>query len=424
MSTLRAAKWPNTISALRRSEERERANKQAEEEEARLLIDAEEAELRRQKRRGLIERANKRLYDETDRAKSFHSRLLLSDVLKEREAQIAYKAEVTRREREREERFAMQQRQQLEVAEQKELEAAQARLDKALKQRDIQDEQLNDLRATILAERAERMEVGRQMLEKDTHEHEIMRQEDEARRARAIAANVATRDANIALQRYKAAELARDVEADKQIEAFAQKKEAMMAERKKREVECVAEKVRIREAMAAKQMALLEKLKREREEREAQQADTKQKEQAAYDVMMNEYRRQERDAIDRSRAQQMTIKAARREHAKREDDHFVNEWSERTKRLAAEDAAEHQAKVSKAKALQAYHFKQIERKERRKMATKSQAMEEARITRQIIEDDQRMFENYTKVCMDEWAAQGKDLTPMMLEMTKKEKLSN
>ena len=35
-----------------------------------------------------------------------------------------------------------------------------------------------------------------------------------------------------------------------------------------------------------------------------------------------------------------------------------------------------------------------------------------------------MFENYTKVCMDEWAAQGKDLTPMMLEMTKKEKLSN
>ena len=38
-----------------------------------------------------IERANRKLYDETDRVKSFHSSLLLSDVLKEREAQIEHK---------------------------------------------------------------------------------------------------------------------------------------------------------------------------------------------------------------------------------------------------------------------------------------------------------------------------------------------
>ena len=53
-----------------------------------------------EKRRMAIERANKMLYDDSDRVKSFHANLLLSDVLKEREAQI----EVTRQKKKNERR--------------------------------------------------------------------------------------------------------------------------------------------------------------------------------------------------------------------------------------------------------------------------------------------------------------------------------
>lgn len=45
-------------------------------------------------RRQQIERANKMLFDDTDKVKAFHSRLLMSDVMKEREAQVAYKAQL------------------------------------------------------------------------------------------------------------------------------------------------------------------------------------------------------------------------------------------------------------------------------------------------------------------------------------------
>ena len=58
------------------------------EEEERRKIDREEAAIAGEKRRMAIERANKMLYDDSDRVKTFHSQLMLSDVLKEREAQI------------------------------------------------------------------------------------------------------------------------------------------------------------------------------------------------------------------------------------------------------------------------------------------------------------------------------------------------
>merc|ERR1719310_2545613 len=67
LSNARKSKWPNTI------------------EELRVEIDREEEALQAEKRRLAIERANKMLYDSTDRVKSLHSKLMLADVMEERE---------------------------------------------------------------------------------------------------------------------------------------------------------------------------------------------------------------------------------------------------------------------------------------------------------------------------------------------------
>jgi hypothetical protein len=66
----------------------------AAEEAVKKEVDRQEAKIKAEARQLQIERANKMLYDETDKVKSFHSALLLSDVLKEREHQIAYKGAV------------------------------------------------------------------------------------------------------------------------------------------------------------------------------------------------------------------------------------------------------------------------------------------------------------------------------------------
>ena len=81
LSDARKAKWPNTIEATRERKERGKQDKKDVEESLRREIDAEEESLTVEKRRLAIERANKMLYDSTDRVKSLHSKLLYADVM-------------------------------------------------------------------------------------------------------------------------------------------------------------------------------------------------------------------------------------------------------------------------------------------------------------------------------------------------------
>ena len=84
LSNARKSKWPNTLEANRERKERGRQDKLDVEEALRKEIDAEEESLMVEKRRLAIERANKMLYDSTDRVKSLHSKLLLADVMQAR----------------------------------------------------------------------------------------------------------------------------------------------------------------------------------------------------------------------------------------------------------------------------------------------------------------------------------------------------
>ncbi|XP_061649607.1 cilia- and flagella- associated protein 210 isoform X2 [Phyllopteryx taeniolatus] len=61
------------------------------EEEKRKQIDMEEAKYREEKQKEAIEKAKQQLYYETERVKGLHRALLLTEVLKEREAQIELK---------------------------------------------------------------------------------------------------------------------------------------------------------------------------------------------------------------------------------------------------------------------------------------------------------------------------------------------
>ena len=81
LSNARKAKWPNTLEANRIKKENARQEKLDAEEALRKEIDAQEEALHVEKRRLAIERANKMLYDSTDRVKSLHSKLLLADVM-------------------------------------------------------------------------------------------------------------------------------------------------------------------------------------------------------------------------------------------------------------------------------------------------------------------------------------------------------
>jgi len=86
--------WSNTIEGQRQRKLQARAERLENEELEQQKIDKEEAKFQQAKRKAAIDQAKTLQYYETDRVKNFHKAMLLSEVLKERDAQVDQKKQV------------------------------------------------------------------------------------------------------------------------------------------------------------------------------------------------------------------------------------------------------------------------------------------------------------------------------------------
>lgn len=86
-----AATWPNTLAGLHQQKISKIKEKERIAEEERREVDLEEAKFQAEKRKKLLEEARKLQYWQTDRVKGFHGAVLLSEVLRERQAQVEFK---------------------------------------------------------------------------------------------------------------------------------------------------------------------------------------------------------------------------------------------------------------------------------------------------------------------------------------------
>ena len=80
-----------------------------------LQIDEQDAEERAELRRKQIDSANKMLYDDTDRPKALHSKMLLSDFMHERIAQMDYAQQIKALKKQQDDAFLVQQAARLKV---------------------------------------------------------------------------------------------------------------------------------------------------------------------------------------------------------------------------------------------------------------------------------------------------------------------
>lgn len=83
--------WNNTIDGSRRHKLQQKAIREEKLEKERQIVDVEFAKVMAEERKKALEQAKLLQYHETDKVKNFHSALKLSEVLKEREAQIELK---------------------------------------------------------------------------------------------------------------------------------------------------------------------------------------------------------------------------------------------------------------------------------------------------------------------------------------------
>uniref|UniRef100_A0A3Q3BA44 Cilia and flagella associated protein 210 n=1 Tax=Kryptolebias marmoratus TaxID=37003 RepID=A0A3Q3BA44_KRYMA len=149
--------WSNTTtfqSQRQKKLEAKKIREQIEEEERKRIVD-EEANFKEQQRQEAIEKARTQMYYQTNRVKGLHqSALLLTEVLKEREAQIELKRRIESASKDVDTKF-------LEAAKTREDEALKQEQEKALQrrlQRQAAAEDLKNMKENELAREQQKLE--------------------------------------------------------------------------------------------------------------------------------------------------------------------------------------------------------------------------------------------------------------------------
>ncbi|KAM9010481.1 cilia- and flagella- associated protein 210 isoform 1-T1 [Ara ararauna] len=361
--------WPNTSMGMAQRKLKARKLREEREEEERKLIDLEEEKFQAAKRKEAIDHAKTYLRYQNERIKGFHSALLLTKVLKERDAQVEFKklkSDANKKKDEEKEheckeanfrdqeeacqRYMNEQalrRDQLEQIKERKRQADLAKLEDKREGEQIQlSNQLYQLEIQKDREKEEKEKVERQ---RQHHEHvadqkiikavEKQKQMEEDARIRA---HFKAKQIIAKLTKEKKAELRRQAQEgqDKIVKQFAlQMTEALKKEdgRLARDMaKKEAEEEKRRKEKEAKQKATIESIAEYRATAMKMKAEKEKEEKAEskkeYNKIMENYRiylekekdkkRRQRDAsieVQKFQIQQMAEKQARKQQEKQAD---------------------------------------------------------------------------------------------------------
>ncbi|RHZ35024.1 hypothetical protein DYB31_016831, partial [Aphanomyces astaci] len=249
LSTQRTGKWPNTLEAMRRKKENWKKDKEEREEAERLKIDEEELRLQKEYRTKQIERANRLLYEQTDRMKTLRSKELLADVLQDREYQIGEKNAFKAMDQKVEDGWTGVLMTQLRDADKKADDERKVRERKHKELVVMQQKQLEEYKNSHIATLREEMRDGERIkakAEQDARDEEEM---ELARKRRVKQANEDMRLANERLNLLRKQEAEKEVAEEVKRQEDARKKEERTLKRdelqRQRDEKKAAQKMRM-----------------------------------------------------------------------------------------------------------------------------------------------------------------------------------
>ena len=415
-SNKRMANWGNTAEALRQKKEDDRMKKFEEEELERRRIDDEEEEIAGQKRRSAIEKANKQLHDGSDQVKAFHSAMFAADVMQEREMQLELNGRKKQFANEMENKWADLEKQQMADYDEREAQKINAFIAQKQETTKFVNAQLQDAKSKLINSLKEEYLEGELMKRKAKADLEAERQEQADRRARAMVAQEETKQINQHLQHLRQAEVEKEKDFEQQTIQYAEKRDAMTKMRKEREEQRFADKLATRQQMIDRQCEELARIQnRENEilEKQVEEAEVKARER----FELQQARKAEmQNQIHVSRQLQMERKRQEREEEIRREKDFAGFWKQKMSDLQQMEDDESNAQRNRNMKLQNYHKKQMDYKARK---AEQEALVEAEMASQgaqVMDDEAGQFNSYAEQCLQEWADQGKNVTPLILQL--------
>ncbi|KAG8467133.1 hypothetical protein KFE25_000449 [Diacronema lutheri] len=422
MSQARTAKWPNTLDAQRQKKEAARHERLQAEEALRVAIDKEEEAFKAEQRRLAIERANKMLYDQTDRVKALHTRMHMADIEAVRNEQVAFKARTKERDRRRESLWVEQQKDML-----RKMDADEDARDAEDHARRMEERRLREAQVALKhAEYAAKLETikreGELMREKAADDLHAERQMEQARLATEKAAREESMRLNDYLKDLKKQQALDEAAADDKMRRYAIAKEKSLLARRAREDERFAARQAVRQRMIDAQVERLARMQQTSDTRMQRQVDELEAQVRGAERARHAKARADLVATHISRQQQLKWKSDAHKQEELERAHFASQLGELNERLRNEELAKTVHERKERERLDDYLFDQMAQKQATELAERRAEVQEADHIQQFLDDEEAIFRQYAKMCVAELQEEGKSTRPIELLLSKKEKL--
>jgi len=417
MSRNRMGGWNNTLEARRKQKEADRQSAIDEEEKRRQVMDREESAFQAAERKKCIQRANTLLYENTERVKAFGSKLYLSDVMKERELQMEIKKQIKDRKDAEERMWHARTIEGVKMGDAEEERKREERQQRALHAKQVQLDQLEDFRVRYVDnKRAEKREGELIKQRVEMHIAEEKRQEKDKKDEENKRAMQTLADNRKLQEEKRISELQAREDEEKRIQYFAEEKERKMKMRAEREAEIATQKQAVRQRMIDRQVAYLQSLRKNENERIAGQAREAEAKREAEISAKNDKMRQEIEAIRNSHLQQLSEKQESKEKAKKAGELAAAKFRADYEAGVEADRAAEAARREKRLSLKATHLKQAKEKMYAKAKARDDELQEQEMVRMKLMEEDLLFDKYSQALIEQYKAEGKNVKPLLLEL--------
>jgi len=333
LSQTRIQNWPDSLQQAKKQRQLEKKKHYFEQEFEKRAIEEEEKKLHEANKKMIIERANKKLFDNQDQLKLFHGKMLFSDVLKEREYQNEIKLMKKAHEVKIDQHWQEVEIEKMKKYDEKEVEKANFEKEKIKHQMDIITKRFHEYKTKRIIEYQDQVVEGQIIKKQAIDAIEKEKQKELERIALAKERQAEFIQANIDLKAYKEVVKQKNREEEKKIEEFALAKEQLTNLKKRKEEEMFQEKQKVRQRLIDKQVEylkgmknkedqVLEKQKKESDEKDARELEEKMR---RFNLMKQQ--------IDEHSAAMMKKKRDLAIQDKLDDKLFVETYQERMKEL-------------------------------------------------------------------------------------------
>ncbi|XP_062908265.1 cilia- and flagella- associated protein 210 [Mobula hypostoma] len=405
--------WTNTIAGHRQKRLDAGKQRKEKEEEDRRQIDLEEAKYMEQKRKENLERAETLLFYQTDRVKGFNAALMLTETLKEREAQIELN-------RKREHFLKSQEKQFVEEMQRQRYTIEDTEYQNMLKQKerrkalsDFHQQQIKEHEQLRKQEKQQDIMEGReikklaQLYKWELSKIEELKKQEKYNNKISHMAHVENNNIIKALEKQK------EELQDEDIRLYVLAKQKMMKLRKERQAEIDKEKEDqrnrmlkiISEQMREEARDETDRIKKAAAEKEAaREMEIKKKvEKLVADVKAIEEHRIMTLKEHEEKEKEEKLQAIETFHAKLEADYMHNE-KERKKKLK---------NLEEGRNIQSFLVEQMAEKKAKTLSERADELEHEQKTLALLEVEKKKFEKYAQEVINTASKKGQNVYPLL-----------